>query len=776
MKKALSLLLVLAMVLALAPAVFAEGTGVPEDAVQLTIGYNNIEAADVTYSYTASEDGTLSLSMGTAIMGEVSAMVYIAGDETNAQTLAVDSSLELSLKSGETAVVEVTAAGYATLTASWNAGSASGGEEEEEEQLPAYDIYIYEVPYTVDVPAGETVLCALNYFGGQTVTVTGGGAYVIYNGTTYTAVDGVVSFSVADYYVTVEIGNSGSADASYVVSYTVPVGTMDNPEVVEAGTYTASVEEGSWGYYYSWTADEAGTLTVSVSAEGGWMYSVNNATTYAYGDTHWSDDDPVVSSETVSVSAGDEIQIMVNTYDPSSWNTPAGEVTVTLTFTPAGAGEGEGGEGGEGEATEGTTVELNTATSGDEIWVSVDAPVSGTISITISGNPGYQFWLRSPAAEEGAEMGYMTFGIQGKDETTYTYDITENFGEYAFQIQCYDKAGWDVGDGTVTYSVSFTPKEVEVEKAEYEISDIIITEEGTYTIPMEYADMTVVTFSPVESGVYEITVNGENLIAYVGGSSAYIYSADSVEWSQLVEWTCIDAGHWESDTILDENWDPIDIERWVEGTSAMIGILSEDESVEITVEKVGEYVPSAEEAMEWTVYELETKPVTYEPAEGDKVVELADTDTIVLGSDGYYHYGTKNGPIVYIDMSSDGEFAISIASAMGTGRIGSYIYDEDGNLVAKYDYGNALCQIQDAGMTPLTDEILTIINNVAVGQGWWSYLGLEDSENPWMTLCSYVIVNDLGPSATGDTMSIAGVIVAMMTSVTGLVVTKKKFF
>ena len=64
--------------------------------------------------------------------------------------------------------------------------------------------------------------------------------------------------------------------------------------------------------------------------EGNWSYTINNMTTCQYGDTQWSDSDPVVNPAEIAVAAGDEIQVIVNTYDPADrWNNPAGEITFT---------------------------------------------------------------------------------------------------------------------------------------------------------------------------------------------------------------------------------------------------------------------------------------------------------------------------------------------------------------------------------------------------------------------------------------------------------------
>lgn len=755
MKKALSLLLVLAMILAVAPAVFASETNT------LVMGDNelalSVEETEKSWTIEAAEAGMLKI--------EVTALSYYdAYDECMVDTPA----------------------DYIDRMFWGSYGLSINGESQ------------WSSTGYVDVEAGDEV------------TVT------LYN---YNYMETTMTLNV-DYYV-------------------VPEGTRDNPKVLEdVGTYTVSLEADNSGYYYDWVATEAGTLTVAVSSESGWTYCVNNYGAYIYGETHWSDDDPVVSSEDVAVKAGETVSIFVATYDPADmWSNPAGDVTVTLSFEPAGeSGSNEDGEAvdsgyasadedskkvilytpaadgtltitvgdgtaawvsdvmnfsnysttekvtgtdeasytvevkagvtyavriyGQGdpcaaisdipytivfngeqaeETIDGTTVTLNTATYGDELEVPVEVTGSGTITIAICGDPGYRFWLKD------ANGNYLTNGITGKEAQTYTYDFTAA-GEYSVVIQSYDKAGWGEGDGTVTYDISFAAGEVEVQVDKYVISGELALGENAVEMA-ENAENTLFMFTPEETGVYTFT--GVDLSNWHTSFNPYITEGETP--AATIEWTCTEVGQ-----------------------HVLIGITA---SGTITVEKTGEYVPSAELTMDWVEYDLENEAKEYVPATGANVVELKDSDTIVLGKDGYYHYGTANGPLVVIDLSADGELGISIIEAMANGRVGAYIYDENGTLIAKYDYGNTLVELQETGMTLLTDEILSIVKAVGYNSGWWTYMGIQDNENPWLVLCAYVEgteTPDANP-ATGDVI-IAGAVIALMTSATGLVVTKKKFF
>lgn len=126
-----------------------------------------------------------------------------------------------------------------------------------------------------------------------------------------------------DAYVIVAIDTTGSAPV---------VGTWDKPDALKIGSNTAKIKAESDGYYYTWTATEAGDLTITMPS-GQWAYAINNVTTSNYSSLHKSTDRPIKRSETITVRAGDVIQVMVNTLNPSNeWQNPAGNITFTMAF------------------------------------------------------------------------------------------------------------------------------------------------------------------------------------------------------------------------------------------------------------------------------------------------------------------------------------------------------------------------------------------------------------------------------------------------------------
>ena len=110
------------------------GSGDEPAGVALQIGNNGIEGANVTYTYTATESGSLTLNIGVAIMGSVSVSYTVNGGDPVVLVTGEDSTVALS--AGDEVEITVEASGYATLAASFTAGT-TGGEGGEITPPPA---------------------------------------------------------------------------------------------------------------------------------------------------------------------------------------------------------------------------------------------------------------------------------------------------------------------------------------------------------------------------------------------------------------------------------------------------------------------------------------------------------------------------------------------------------------------------------------------------------------------------------------------------------------
>ena len=192
-----------------------------------------------------------------------------------------------------------------------------------------------ELENTITVPAGETVWYQ-GWFNGLEMTVIGENYAVIYNGETVDEVDHMtVTAANPRMPVTFAVTNNGEADAEYQVNFSYAPGTVENPAVAVLGDNEVVFEEAPTAeYVWQYEAEKDGELNITVSSDSGnWQYTVTNMTSYVYGETQWSDSDPVVNPTVLEVAAGDLIQIKVITYDPANmWAAPAGTITTNLAY------------------------------------------------------------------------------------------------------------------------------------------------------------------------------------------------------------------------------------------------------------------------------------------------------------------------------------------------------------------------------------------------------------------------------------------------------------
>ena len=84
--------------------------------VALIIGNNAVNPGDnINFTYTADKDGTLTLSFGAAIAGNVTFSYSVNGGESVSAALISEATLELNV--GDTVVITVTSEGYSSITA-----------------------------------------------------------------------------------------------------------------------------------------------------------------------------------------------------------------------------------------------------------------------------------------------------------------------------------------------------------------------------------------------------------------------------------------------------------------------------------------------------------------------------------------------------------------------------------------------------------------------------------------------------------------------------------
>lgn len=246
------------------------------------------------------------------------------GDPVEAYTVSV------TVKAGDTVLIHVSvtendAAADAQLLIY---GDLYGSEEN--------PIQIQYPGFVAEVPAGQTLYyCGYN-LSDLLLSVSGEKFSLSHNDQLYQPEEGKIQLSVVAagrMPALFAVSNTGTEDASYTGIFTYPVGHMENPDQLILGTTRLNREAGKFEYCLNYTAPKAGKLVFTFDAAASWCYTVDNQTQQIYGETQFSDSDPLVAETELAVNAGDTVQIRVNTYNPETpWESPAGEVAFEATL------------------------------------------------------------------------------------------------------------------------------------------------------------------------------------------------------------------------------------------------------------------------------------------------------------------------------------------------------------------------------------------------------------------------------------------------------------
>lgn len=270
---------------------------------------------------------------------------------------------------------------------------------------------------------------------------------------------------------------------------------------------------------------------------------------------------------------------------------------------------------------------------------------------------------------------------------------------------------------------------------------------GSTYVKLTAGDRSYFLFSPTEAGTYKFSVTGEGLQMGYYGAPHFVQEHNVAEDLANNAFTqSIAAGMIGSDGT---------------GTTTLVIGIDSTNAAEcvLTIERMGdaEWTISDEP---WTEYQLkkEITPFTLDLKSGQKLTYVditASTDTykiVYSESDGYYHLGTADGPVVYIDLGKNAPNASLQVIIMGDGAAGGapirkYFYDENGEFVKKEDYTEILmdyfdCMDETYGVYPLNDDLIYIIQNGC--SGWWDSSSpnfIFDGCNPelgWLFACCYI--------------------------------------
>ena len=256
---------------------------------------------------------------------------------------------------------------------------------------------------------------------------------------------------------------------------------------------------------------------------------------------------------------------------------------------------------------------------------------------------------------------------------------------------------------------------------------------GSYTIPAIANAPTYLVFMASTTGVYKISIECDYDGATVGYYGIPMFVQSSHKASGEYDGRSFDL------VIQDTN------------TPNVIGIKSDkDCDVNLTISREGD-APFDPHYLPWDEVLASENFIDFSTGDLVPVDISAASINLTLGADGYYYIGSKR---VYIRITTSSEYldaSLSMIAGFENDNIGQnvggYVYDGDGNFVAKYSYNTMIGQYMEHcdsnGVYPLTAELVSAIKLHGESSGWWkpgtpNFLFEGKPYNPdyaWMFLC-----------------------------------------
>jgi len=265
--------------------------------------------------------------------------------------------------------------------------------------------------------------------------------------------------------------------------------------------------------------------------------------------------------------------------------------------------------------------------------------------------------------------------------------------------------------------------------------------EGQFKVDVQKGKKTYLLFIPARSGIYEISVSGTNMVLGYYGSPAFILEQSTTDVVKNV---------WKMDvkrSNIGEN-PPESTTKYLLGVHASSG----SGTCTVTVKRVGESVPTAAD-FPWEAAKAESKYlVKYDAPEGTVLTNIDINDgsvTIVKDSEGYYHYGTADGPYVMLRIDSESPYLASFVDITSTSPLGVHYYDANGKFLRKVQYNDLVAEYATVcdgnGVCRLNEQLVGMLEEVGAYMGWWNpdSPNFRFAEHPynkdvvWLFACCY---------------------------------------
>lgn len=279
-----------------------------------------------------------------------------------------------------------------------------------------------------------------------------------------------------------------------------------------------------------------------------------------------------------------------------------------------------------------------------------------------------------------------------------------------------------------------------------------VTEGGTY-VSLTAGDMEYFVFRPTREGIYKISFISKARveIGYYGSPMTVAISANSrvevVDHAFELEIRSINIGETPEQT-----------------TPYVIGLKPASASTKnciLTIEWIQKPDFDPVDAEWMTVRPTETElnriqtHLQNNPIPSSAVFKNLDITnenlTVVYNeADGFYHYGTANGPMVYVLLGTASPYLDDFSTVCETGHLGAHFYDSEGKFLRKESYNDLIADYlgisdQKNVACPLNQQLAEVLQNIGEHKGWWKpgtalYLfgnNIVPTDTAWLFACGY---------------------------------------
>ena len=595
---------------------------------------------------------------------------------------------------------------------------------------------------------------------GTILTLESADATIEYEGKVYTPVDGVISFPVSTddilNPVKLAIGNTGSADATFKVTFAYPAGTKMNPIALTVGELVTVLQAGDEdGLVYLFTAPESGTLTIvdnSVTKGQGYdisLFNLTNSANRTLGEDGVEKEGKKMVS--VAVNKGDKVEVTLAALPNDKNEYPAVTLKTMVAFT-----KGEGTDtpvekmvdytitvkDQDGKPVSGVKISIScemiaaVATTTSQGVLKFNLP-EGVPTGTIEVPAGYVAASKNFSFKAGETS--LTIVLEKEqpvvppsppvdpEVTTMDYTVTLLDGSgnpmggltvlfYSGDKQVAKKVGDKKGVSKVTLDRGTYTIKVEGSSLKYDEKAAVVSvnkpsvsltlaadidTSKTYKLTVTYPDETDRRFTVhylTEGAAYVTLTPGERNYFMFEPKNAGTYRFSSSNTSAKI-------GHFGSDMFvymdnvaeISGNAFNMSVSETQIGNVFVIGIdaATNCDAAIVQVTRIGDPAWSIED-VPTTEYKGNgaPKPVTAPSGLTDLDIKSSAEHHLVFNDkDGYYHLDSANGPVVYVHLDHPSASIVGLLKEFG--NMTAVLYNADGSLKIKEQYAVLMQQYVD---------------------------------------------------------------------------------